>query len=118
MSGVHPMTATVRPLMQQLADALRPFIVDNYEHVPSCQCDACNARAALDRYDAEKDGGGWRCEATGSVGANDSQDCDWPVCGCDPYAEKVLAALGEQGLTLVPDVTITTPPSASQDGER
>lgn len=24
------------------------------------------------------------------------QDCDWPNCGCDPYADKVLAALEEQ----------------------
>lgn len=23
------------------------------------------------------------------------QDCDWPGCGCDPYADKVLAALEE-----------------------
>jgi ribosomal protein L37AE/L43A len=24
-------------------------------------------------------------------------DCDWPVCGCDPYADKVIAALEESG---------------------
>jgi hypothetical protein len=30
-------------------------------------------------------------------GATDPpQDCDWPNCGCDPYADKVLAALEEQ----------------------
>ena len=23
-------------------------------------------------------------------------ECDWPLCGCDPYADKVIAALGEQ----------------------
>jgi len=26
------------------------------------------------------------------------QDCDWPHCGCDPKADKVLQALGEQGI--------------------
>ena len=24
-------------------------------------------------------------------------DCDWPTCGCDPYADKVIAALEESG---------------------
>lgn len=26
------------------------------------------------------------------------QDCDWPVCGCDPQANKVMDALMERGL--------------------
>ena len=34
----------------------------------------------------------------GGTGANDPQDCDWPVCGCDPHADKVIAALQESGL--------------------
>lgn len=25
------------------------------------------------------------------------QDCDWPACGCDPYADKVIEALEESG---------------------
>lgn len=50
---------------------------------------------------------GWKCAARGSVGANDPQDCDWPVCGCDPYAAKVIAALEESGLA-----AIRTPSSA------
>lgn len=37
------------------------------------------------------------CHAAKSVGANDPQDCDWPFCGCDPYANKVIAALEESG---------------------
>ena len=32
------------------------------------------------------------CKALNSA----DQDCDWPLCGCDPYADKVIAALGEQ----------------------
>lgn len=29
--------------------------------------------------------------------ADPPQDCDWPMCGCDPYADKVIAALQEAG---------------------
>jgi len=40
----------------------------------------------------------WACEVhNGSVGANYPQDCDWPTCGCDPYATKVIEALQEGG---------------------
>jgi hypothetical protein len=39
----------------------------------------------------------WLCAARrqGSAGGNDPADCNWPMCGCDPYADKVLAALQE-----------------------
>ena len=44
------------------------------------------------------DGQAWKCKArTANMGANDPQDCDWPVCGCDPYADKVIEALQESG---------------------
>lgn len=44
---------------------------------------------------------GWKCPA--SATADPPQDCDWPVCGCDPIANKVIEALEEQGkLTLYP----------------
>jgi hypothetical protein len=41
----------------------------------------------------------WHCAARkqGTAGGNDPADCDWPVCGCDPYANKVIAALQESG---------------------
>jgi hypothetical protein len=50
---------------------------------------------------------GWTCAAhkQGSAGGNDPQECDWPTCGCDPYADKVIASLQESGL-------LTQPPSA------
>lgn len=35
----------------------------------------------------------WKCKA--QLTADPPQDCDWPSCGCDPYADKVLAALEE-----------------------
>jgi hypothetical protein len=39
----------------------------------------------------------WKCKAQRT--ADPPQDCDWPVCGCDPYADKVIAALEESGAT-------------------
>jgi hypothetical protein len=41
----------------------------------------------------------WTCAARrqGTAGGNDPADCDWPVCGCDPYADKVIASLQEAG---------------------
>lgn len=38
----------------------------------------------------------FKCKARQSS-VPDPQDCDWPVCGCDPYADKVIAALQESG---------------------
>ncbi len=43
------------------------------------------------------------CKARKSVGANDPQDCNWPLCGCDPHADKVIETLNESGLCVVPD---------------
>lgn len=36
----------------------------------------------------------------GTAGGNDPAECDWPMCGCDPYADKVIAALQESGIEL------------------
>ena len=43
----------------------------------------------------------WCCRAqrTG-VGGGDPQDCNWPVCGCDPSASRVIEALEESGAFL------------------
>ena len=35
-----------------------------------------------------------------NMGASDPPDCDWPFCGCDPAAEKVLETLQESGVCL------------------
>lgn len=42
---------------------------------------------------------GWACGARrqGTAGGNDPPDCNWPICGCDPYASKVISALDEMG---------------------
>ena len=42
---------------------------------------------------------GWKCKANRR--ADPPQDCEWPTCGCDPYANKVIDALREEGKVLV-----------------
>jgi len=37
---------------------------------------------------------GWQCGARAKT--DPPQDCGWPTCGCDPYAQKVLDAISEQ----------------------
>lgn len=36
--------------------------------------------------------------AQGTAGGNVAADCDWPFCGCDPHADRVIAALEECGV--------------------
>ena len=49
----------------------------------------------------------WECAARkqGSAGGNTPVDCDWPVCGCDPYADKVIEVLEESGMLKPADPT-------------
>jgi hypothetical protein len=43
-------------------------------------------------------GSTFKCKArAANMGANDPQDCDWPVCGCDEHADKVIETLIESG---------------------
>lgn len=39
---------------------------------------------------------GVKCRAR-SANYGDPIDCDWPFCGCDQHAEKVVQSLGECG---------------------
>lgn len=50
---------------------------------------------------------GWVCGARkqGTAGGNDPADCNWPFCGCDPYANKVIAAIEESGCTITQRVS-------------
>ena len=34
--------------------------------------------------------------------ADPPQDCDWPWCGCDPAADKVLEAIQENDCVILP----------------
>jgi hypothetical protein len=46
-----------------------------------------------------------KARAASTAGGNDPQDCNWPWCGCDPLADRVLAAIQEQGLVIVKEGT-------------
>lgn len=39
----------------------------------------------------------WECAAR-RQSLPETADCNWPTCTCDPYANKVIDALHEQGL--------------------
>ncbi len=43
------------------------------------------------------------CKDLKTGSENDLRNCDsWPLCGCDPHADKVIEALNESGLYVVP----------------
>lgn len=51
--------------------------------------------------EAKRDAERFACKARASnTGANDPQDCNWPFCGCDPYANKVMDAIEESGFPI------------------
>lgn len=41
----------------------------------------------------------WVCGSRRVV-TDPPQECDWPFCGCDPHANKVLEVLGDLGLLM------------------
>jgi len=63
---------------RQDADALATIVEDAWRVVAVAAPFKCASRSA-------------------NTGANDPQDCDWPLCGCDGYAIKVIEALQECG---------------------
>lgn len=40
----------------------------------------------------------WRCRVREAGKTDPPQDCNWPFCGCDPYAIKVMDAIEESGI--------------------
>lgn len=52
----------------------------------------------------------WECVAQ-RQSLPEPADCDWPVCGCDPHANKVIESLEEQG------VLSTHPPAPAVGAE-
>lgn len=46
----------------------------------------------------------WKCKAQPT--ADTPQDCDWPWCGCDPHADKVIAAIQENDFAMLPMSTL------------
>lgn len=52
---------------------------------------------AWNSYEANSRPPAWECSAR-KQSLPEPADCSWPTCGCDPLADKVIAALEEQGL--------------------
>lgn len=65
------------------------------------KCGAVIAPIIQKAMDAPK----WECAARKNATPN-PVDCNWPHCGCDPHADKVIAALEEEG------ALATQPPAA------
>jgi len=58
-------------------------------------------------------GESWKCKARTSS-LPDPQDCDWPQCGCDPIATKVLDDIEASGFEIVRRDSIPKPVTAEQ----
>lgn len=56
----------------------------------------------------------WTCKAKRT--ADPPQDCNWPFCGCDPYANKVIDTIEESGIKVTPLDEWQPIESAPRDG--
>lgn len=90
------------------------------DHGAAIYCTACNADMMICREDMpelsdeermaileenwNRRAESFNCKARqqGSAGGNTPADCDWPVCGCDPAADRVIASLEENGIIASP----------------
>lgn len=90
--------------MMPLAWDARPVALDISRIGQSGEKDLCVSdfrRAAKAFQEAQSGGEVFKCKARNNA-LPEPQDCDWPGCGCDPYADKVIAALDEAGALRTP----------------
>lgn len=59
---------------------------------------------------------GWTCAAR-KQSLPEPVDCNWPVCGCDPHADKVIAALEEMGVRMIEHAPSPHPPEGKEREE-
>ncbi len=106
--GTKPTLASKEQLLpcpfcgQTSASKVVGGVMDDYTWV-ECICGASGPEssspetsAALWNKRAAPETSAFRCKANRT--ADPPQDCDWPHCGCDPKADKVLEALSEEGV--------------------
>lgn len=80
-----------------------------------CSEEYLDLKTRIDAHLSQASEPEWKCAARGSnMGAGDPQECDWPGCGCDPYADKVIAALGEAGKLNTGWLPIKTAPQTGE----
>lgn len=77
---------TVSDLDQVVRDLVSVETHCRFVHIPECKGECSKPEEQS-----------FQCKAKPLATADPPQDCDWPLCGCDPYAEKVIAALQESG---------------------
>lgn len=76
-----------------VAPGATPFTQAEIDANKPCSCPYADAITVA---------GGWRCKANIATGAGDPQDCLWPLCGCDPQADRVIEVLNESNFYVVP----------------
>jgi hypothetical protein len=79
-----------RRIVEDLTDALA--VASTMHPEQQRIADELNKRQALSSTKA------WECEAR-RQSLPEPADCNWPDCGCDPHAMKVIESLLEQGWT-------------------
>lgn len=82
----HPQGHTVGERVRKLAN-----------HVEALNTGSDDAKLLFEAADALDVAQPWSCQARPWEARDPPQDCDWPFCGCDPNASKVLTALDERG---------------------
>jgi hypothetical protein len=72
------------------------IVFEHCTHHLSCRvaCKACVSDAIREAQEAAR---GFTCAVRAAGKTDPPQDCDWPFCGCDPHATKVVEALQESG---------------------
>lgn len=83
----HPPTSEERFALDVCRMVLHWYESDSSEYNRELAIKACR--------DALSEDTAWKCKARAAT--DPPQDCDWPCCGCDPHADKVIAALEESG---------------------
>jgi hypothetical protein len=84
--GGDPSAVSAKDRLQELVSARKPTTI-----LDAKDAEITSLRAQLDEARAKSN---WKCKAPGYFG---DQDCDWPNCGCDPHAERVISGLREHG---------------------
>lgn len=89
---------------EEVVDALVAMVKDpnlSVEHSPALLAAVRLLRRSPSREGIEE-AAKWRCRAQPGRTPDDPPDCGWPFCGCDTHVDKVLEAISENGLAVVP----------------
>ena len=93
------MIATCLDYIEQVAGERHLVHGANFDAFWGCSRPQCKRASKFLREQPKY----FECKArySGTAGGNPPQDCDWPMCGCDPVANRVLSSIHESGLEIV-----------------